>query len=173
MHLIPSPGTKSLDWRTMSQFASRNEKHPYLVSPFNLEEERSRQRAVRRPQKRNRAGSSFSRMGDASIQETPLGAIRVDASGTVVEHRLPDAGDSLAKPRPIVGQQIRSIAPWAQEPAFLSAMQAAINSGRASFHLDFKTPAKPMERLIHVNILAVGDKTAWIFISDKTLDMIS
>lgn len=157
----------------MSQFASRDAKHPYLVSPLNIKEEHSGQRAVRRPQKRNRAGSNFSRMRGASIQETPFGAIRVDASGTVLEHRLPEAGDFLAQARPIVGQQIRSIAPWAKEPAFLSAMQAAIDSARVSFHLDFKTPAKPIERVIHVNILAVGDKTAWIFISDKTLDMIS
>ncbi len=156
----------------MSQFASHDDKRPYLVS-LNIDKEDSRQRVVRRPQKHDRAGSGFRRTKGASLQDTPFGAIRVDASGTVLEHRLPDVGDVLAPARPLVGQHIRSIAPWAKEPAFLSAMQAAIDSARASFHLDFKTPAKPIERLIHVNILAVGDKTAWIFISDKTLDMIS
>lgn len=158
----------------MSQFASQHEKHSRSVSPVSSEGERSLQRGVRR-RKGNREESreSFSHMSSIPAQETPFGAIRVDASEIVLEHRLPEGGDFAVQTRSIVGQQIRSIAPWTSEPAFLSALQSAINSTRASFHLDFKTPAKPVERVIHVNILAVGDKTVWVFISDKTLAMIS
>ncbi len=105
-------------------------------------------------------------------QNTPFGAIHVDASGIVLEHRLVDAGEFPAPPRSIVGRNVKSIAPWAGEPAFVSALKAAIDNMKASFHFDFKTAAAPVERVVHVNLLAVGDKTAWIFISDKTLAMI-
>lgn len=97
----------------------------------------------------------------------------MDASEIVLEHRVIEAAEFPAEMQSVVGRQVRSIAPWASEPAFVSALKAAIDSAKVSFHLDFKISAACIERLIHVNILAVGDKTAWIFISDKTLAMIS
>jgi hypothetical protein len=99
--------------------------------------------------------------------------LHVDASGVVLEHRPAEVGEPHAPARPIVGRQISSVAPWAGEPAFLAALKSAIHSSKVSFHFDFKTSATSIERVIHVNILAAGDKTAWIFVSDKTLAMIS
>jgi hypothetical protein len=152
----------------MSQFASQHKKHPCSASPRSDKENRSRGIARRRVNRDGARNALSSQNGITSAQEIPFGAIRVDASGIVLEHRLPEA-DFIAQARSIVGKPIQSISAWAREPRFLSALQAAIDSTRVSFHLDFKTSTKPVERLIHVNILAVGDKTVWIFISDKTL----
>jgi hypothetical protein len=158
----------------MSQFASQHEKHLRPASPVSTEKERSRHRVGRhRKAKREGQREFFSRPGNLIfLPETPLGAIHVDARGTVLEHRQPEAQE-WSPARSVVGQQIRSIAPWASQPNFLTALESAIESSRLSFHLDFKTAPKPLEREIHVNILAVGDRTVWIFISDKTLALIS
>jgi hypothetical protein len=157
----------------MSQSASQHENHPRSPSPACDDRERSRRDVARRKGNHDAAREGFSRISGISIPEFPRGAIRVNASGIVVEHRPPEASDFSAQTRSIVGQPITSIAPWASEPAFLAALQSAIDSTRLSFHLDFKTSTKPVERVIHVNLLAVGDKTVWMFISDKTLALIS
>lgn len=104
--------------------------------------------------------------------EIPFGAIHVDASGLVLEHRQADARVSFPSAR-IVGRQFIAIAPWAAGPAFLSALKSAIERSNSSFHFDFKESAEAVERAIHVNILASGDGTAWIFITDKTLPLMS
>jgi hypothetical protein len=93
----------------------------------------------------------------------------VDASGIVLEHRRLEASEPPVEMPSIVGRQIESLASWASEPAFVSALKSAVASARVSFHFDFRVAASARERMIHVNILAVGDKTAWIFIADKTL----
>ncbi|HEY6308783.1 MAG TPA: hypothetical protein VI488_20270 [Candidatus Angelobacter sp.] len=105
--------------------------------------------------------------------QIPLGAVHVDASGIVLEHRVAEAGDIAGETRPIVGRHVGSIAPWATDPAFISALKSAIQSTKVSCHFDFKSSTATIERMIHVNILSVGDKTVWVFISDKTLAMIS
>jgi len=104
--------------------------------------------------------------------QIPFGAIHVDASGTILEHRQTDARFSFTAPR-IVGQQFIAVAPWAAHSRFLAALKSAIERGDSSFHFDFKESSEAVERSIHINILASGRRTAWIFISDKTLPLVS
>jgi hypothetical protein len=157
----------------MSQFASQRKEYFSSVSP-SPEEERPLQRVARRPRKGTRAGSrDDSNHANALYHKIPLGAVHVDASGIVLEHRLAEAGDIAAQIVPIVGRHVGTIAPWATDPAFVSALKSAIQSIKVSFHFDFKSATATIERMIHVNILSVGDKTVWIFISDKTLALIS
>lgn len=166
---------ETLDSLAMRQCASQQAKQSSPVAPVNSEENRSLQGGVRRPRRGSRVGprDSFVHVSGGLTQDTPFGAIHVDASGIVLEHRLVDTGEFSAPPRSIVGRNVKSIAPWAGEPSFMSALNAAIDNTKASFHFDFKTSAAPVERVVHVNLLAVGDKTAWVFISDKTLAMVS
>jgi hypothetical protein len=104
--------------------------------------------------------------------QIPFGAIHVDASGTILEHRQTDARVSFPGAH-IVGQQFVSVVPWAANSRFLSALKSAVDRGDSSFHFDFKASSEAVERSIHVNILASGRRTAWIFISDKTLPLAS
>lgn len=104
--------------------------------------------------------------------DIPFGAIHVDAAGIVLECRQADARVSFPAAR-IVGLQFIAVAPWAARPAFLSALKSAIDRSNSSFHFDFKESSDAVERSVHVNILASGDQTAWIFISDKTLPLMS
>ena len=90
----------------------------------------------------------------------------------ILEHRQTDSRVSVPVPR-IVGEQFIAVAPWAADSAFLSALKSAIDRGNSSFHFDFKESLEAVERSIHVNILASGHRTAWIFISDKTLPLMS
>jgi hypothetical protein len=96
----------------------------------------------------------------------------VDASGVILEYRQTDARVPFPGAR-LVGQQFIAVAPWASNSAFLSALKSAIDRGNSSFHFDFKESSQAVERSIHVNILASGHRTAWIFISDKTLALMS
>ena len=107
-----------------------------------------------------------------SHNQIPFGAIHVDASGTILEHRQTDARVSFPAAR-IVGQQFVAVVPWAANARFLSALKSAIERGDSTFHFDFKESSEAVERSIHVNILASGRRTAWIFISDKTLPLAS
>lgn len=158
----------------MSQFASQPKRHFSSGSSLTPKEERPRQNLAREPRKEKRAGprDNSDHLSASPMNEIPFGAIHVDASGIVLEHRPAEAGDS-ARAHPIVGRQVSSIAPWAGEPAFASGLESAIDSTKVSFHFDFKTSANSLERAVHVNILAAGDKTVWIFVSDKTLPMFS
>src|SRR5262249_883852 len=104
--------------------------------------------------------------------QIPFGAVHVDASGVILEYRQTDARVPFPAAR-LVGQQFIAIAPWAANSAFLSALKSAVDRGNSSFHFDFKESSQAVERSIHVNILASGRRTAWIFISDKTLVFMS
>jgi hypothetical protein len=157
----------------MSRSASQQGNCLSSIVVVGSDKEGTLPRVPRRLRKGNRPVPRGRSSPGLSIPETPFGALHVDASGVVLEHRPAEAGDPPIRMPLIVGRPVRSIAPWAGEPAFLAALQSAIHSSKVSFHFDFKISATSIERVIHVNILAVGDKTAWIFVSDKTLAMIS
>jgi hypothetical protein len=156
----------------MSRSASQQSQRLSSFAVGGPEEESTLPRGPRRLRKGNRPGPR-ARSSPGIVRETPFGALHVDASGVVLEHRPAEAGEPHAPTRPVVGRQISSVASWASEPAFLAALKSAVHSSKVSFHFDFKTSATSIERVIHVNILAAGDKTAWIFVSDKTLALIS
>lgn len=164
--------TGPLNLRTMSRSASQQHQRLSSFAVGGPEEESTLPRGPRRLRKGNRPAPSR-RSSPGVVLETPFGALHVDASGVVLEHHPAEAAETHAPTRPIVGRQISSLAPWASEPAFLSALKSAVHSSKVSFHFDFKTSAASIERFIHVNILAAGDKTAWIFVSDTTLALIS
>jgi hypothetical protein len=157
----------------MSRSASQQRKCLSSIVAIGSDKEGTLPRVPRRLRKGNRPVPRGRSSPGVLIPETPFGALRVDASGVVLEHRPAEAGEPPIRMPLIVGRPVRSIAPWAGEPAFLAALQSAIHSSKVSFHFDFEICAASIERVIHVNILAVGDKTAWIFVSDKTLAMIS
>ncbi len=141
--------------------------HPYSVRP-SPEPKDERTPFGSEPHRRC---SKSDRRGLAP-DEIPFGAVHVDADGIVLEHRQTDARKSLPAGR-IVGQRFIAVTPWAAVPELLSALQSAIDGRNSSFHFDFKESSDAVERSIHVNILASGDHTAWIFISDKTLPPMS
>jgi hypothetical protein len=158
----------------MSQAASQHKNHLSSASPAEAKQGRSLKRVARVPRKRKEAElTGKSKHACASpMHDIPFGAIHVDAAGIVLEHRPKETGDA-AHTQQIMGRQIASIAPWASTPSLLAGLQSAIDSTRVNFHFDFKTLANSAERIIHVNILGAGDQTAWIFISDKTIPMLS
>lgn len=162
----------------MSQVASQHKTHIPSASPLEgkLEgkEERSLKRIARDPRKRKetRPGGNSSHVCASPMHDIPFGAIHVDAAGIVLEHRPKEISDA-AHAQQIIGRQIASIAPWASTPSLLVGLRSAIDSKKVNVHFDFKTLANSAERIIHVNILAAGDQTAWIFISDKTIPMLS
>jgi hypothetical protein len=151
----------------MSESSSRKEEHQSIESSVSPEKERVLQRAPR--YEKNGPPESSVQVSGSSLDGTLFGAIHVDASGIVLEHRTLEGNETRTEAQSFVGREIGAIAFWAGEPAFVSALKSAIDSAKVSFHIDFKTSAASRERMIHVNILAVGDKTAWIFVSDKTL----
>jgi hypothetical protein len=155
----------------MRQFASRQKKYCSITSARH-DEERPLPKIARRPTKPSRAVATNNK-ASAMNHELPLGAIHVNARGIVLEHRPSQTVEHIPLSPPIAGMHIGTIAPWAKEQAFVSALTAAIAGTEASFHFDFKRLASSGERVIHVNILAVGDQSVWIFISDRTLAMIS
>jgi hypothetical protein len=156
----------------MSRSASQQSQRSSSFVVGGPEEENTLPRGPRRLRKGNRPDPR-GRSRPGIVRETPFGALHVNASGVVLEHRPAEAGEPHASTRPIVGRQISSVAPWASEPAFLAALKSATHSSKVSFHFDFAISGTSIERVIHVNILATGDETAWIFVSDKTLAMIS
>jgi hypothetical protein len=142
--------------------------HPYSPGPTpEQKDERPPQGLVRDPRESCKVDHR-----SPAANEIPFGAVHVDAAGIVLEHRQADARVSFPAAR-IVGRQFIAVAPWAAGPAFLSALKSAIDQSNSSFHFDFKESSDAVERSIHVNILASGDHTAWIFISDKTLPLMS
>jgi photoactive yellow protein len=143
---------------------SASQTHPFSARPSSDGKDR-RPRAsghTREPHESQSAPSN----------QIPFGAIHVDASGVILEYRQTDARVPFPAAR-LLGQQFIAIAPWAANSAFLSALKSAIDCGNSSFHFDFKQSFQAVERSIHVNILASGRRTAWIFISDKTLFLTS
>jgi hypothetical protein len=156
-----------IDCRAMRHSASQM--HPFC-SASSPESQDERPPAGFVPDPHESRGKMDRRVRMAN--EIPFGAIHVDAAGIVLEHRQADARVLFPAAR-IVGRQFIAVAPWAAGPAFLSALKSAIDRSNSSFHFDFKESAEAVERSIHVNILASGDQTAWIFISDKTLPLMS
>lgn len=104
-------------------------------------------------------------------QQIPLGILHVNSEWEILEYRdrdeLSDASWFTSAP----GKHLFSIAPWIRHPDFVATMKAAIRSGTATSHFDFKVPVKSSERDIHVNLFTLGDRTVWLFISDKSLPL--
>ncbi len=148
---------------------SASQMHPYSLGPTSEpKDECPPSGFVRQP----RESCSRSHHFAQGANDIPFGAVHVDASGIVLEHRQADARVSFPAAR-IVGRQFIAIAPWAADSAFLAALKAAIDRSNSSFHFDFKESSDAVERSIHINILASGNRTAWVFITDKTLPLMS
>jgi hypothetical protein len=97
----------------------------------------------------------------------PLGAIHLNASWEILEYQRTGEDDFLLETP--LGMHLFSVMPWIRDPEFVSSLRVAIHSEASSSHFDFKVPANAAEREIHVNVLALGDTTAWLFISDVSL----
>jgi hypothetical protein len=158
----------------MSQLASQHRNHILSASPLRAEDKRSLKRISREPGKgkETKPAGKSNDVCASPMHDVPFGAIHVDAAGIVLEHRPREIGDT-ADSQQLIGRQIGSIAPWASTPSLLAGLRSAIESKKVNVHFDFRTLANSAERIIHVNILAAGDQTAWIFISDKTIPMLS
>lgn len=98
--------------------------------------------------------------------QLPLGAIHLDESWQVFEYRRRGEEDLPDAP---LGKHLFAVAPWIRNPSFVHTLSAALRSGIANAHFDFKVSTNNAERTIHVNIFTLGDMTAWLFISDKSL----
>lgn len=103
------------------------------------------------------------------LQHIPLGILHVNSEWKVLEYRDYDDQD-LPVPSAL-GKHLFSIVPWIRHPDFVQTLNATIRSGVANSHFDFQVSMKSMERTIHINIIVLGDTTAWLFISDKSLPL--
>lgn len=101
------------------------------------------------------------------LQRMPLGALHLNESWEILEYQRISEDDFFVE-MPL-GMHLFSVVPWIRDPEFVSALRVAIHSEASSSHFDFKVPANATEREIHVNVLALGDATAWLFISDVSL----
>ncbi len=111
-------------------------------------------------------------------QQIPLGILHVNREWKVLEYRdryehyrdRYEEEDDLP-PVNALGKHLFSIAPWIRHPDFVDTLNTAIQSGIGNSHFDFKVRVsmKSAERAIHINVFVLGDTTAWLFISDKSL----
>src|ERR1700757_2210802 len=116
--------------------------HPSSAHPLpEAEEKRPHSGVVRQPLESCKK-PAHSAPAPAQI---PFGAIHVDASGTILEHRQTNARVSFPV-HTIVGQQFVAVAPWAADSRFLSALKSAMECGNSSFHFDFKQSCEDVER---------------------------
>jgi hypothetical protein len=97
----------------------------------------------------------------------PLGVMRLNAELKILEFR-PDNNNSEL-PDAFRDKQLFTVAPWAKHPYFVDTLRSAIQAGTSNLHFDFTVPAKTLERRIHINMFALGDMTAWLFISDPSV----
>lgn len=103
------------------------------------------------------------------LQHIPLGILHVNSEWKVLEYR--DNDEQGLPVTSALGKHLFSLAPWIRHPDFVQTLNAAIHSGVANSHFDFNVSMKSTERAIHVNIMVLGDTTAWLFISDKSLPL--
>ena len=101
------------------------------------------------------------------LLEMPLGAIHLDQAWQILEYRRDK--DAALLSEATQGKHLFAVAPWIKNSSFVKSLNHAIRSGVSNFHFDFKVSVKTAERTIHVNTFTLGDMTAWLFISDKTL----
>jgi|GEM_PF-3223003 hypothetical protein len=100
-------------------------------------------------------------------QRMRLGAIHLNALWEILEYQR-NGDDDLLVETPL-GMHLFSIMPWIRDPEFVRTLRTAIHSEASSLHFDFKVSTNTTEREIHVNVLALGDTTAWLFVSDVSL----
>jgi hypothetical protein len=119
-------------------------------------------------------------VGGCRLQQIPLGILHVNREWKVLEYRdryeqyrdRYEQDDDLP-PVNALGKHLFSVAPWIRHPHFVETLTTAIQAGIANSHFDFKVrvSVKSAERAIHVNVFVLGDTTAWLFISDKSLPL--
>src|SRR5215469_10304857 len=101
------------------------------------------------------------------LQLIPLGAFHVNRSMEILEW------GNLARNefalRGCSRSELLILPKCMRHREFLDMLSSAMHSGSSSLHVDFKMSGPEAERAIHVHILAFGDTTAWLFISDRTL----
>lgn len=110
---------------------------------------------------------TFVIVNSGDLRTIPFGAIHVNQDGEVLERRC-GADRELVRqdyPKP----HLFSLAHWMSDPIFVDQLDTAIRSNSANVHFDFTIAAYDAVRTVHVNILAFGDTTAWLFLSDRTL----
>jgi hypothetical protein len=110
---------------------------------------------------------TFAVVDSMDLKRIPFGAIHVNQDGEVLERRSGPDRVLLREdyPRP----HLFSLAHWLSDPVFVDELDTAIRSNSANVHFDFTIGAYDAVRTVHVNILAFGDTTAWLFLSDRTL----
>jgi hypothetical protein len=110
------------------------------------------------------------RADDLDLCEISPGVFRVNKALEVLEYKernlpkLPGGPRLLRMPPPLPR--------WMKRSGFIHVLFSAIQADYANVHVDFELFAEQRERTIHVNILAFGDRTAWLFISDRTLPLL-
>jgi hypothetical protein len=103
------------------------------------------------------------------LQHIPLGILHVNSEWKILEYR--DCDEQGLPETSVSGKHLFAVAPWIRHPDFVQTLNSAIRSGVANSHFDFNVSMKTMERAIHINIIVLGDTTAWLFISDKNLPL--
>jgi len=110
---------------------------------------------------------TFVIVNSVDLRKIPFGAIHVNQDGEVLEHRCGADRELVRQDYP--KQHLFSLAHWMSDPTFVDELDTAIRSNSANVHFDFTIAAYDAVRTVHVNILAFGDTTAWLFLSDRTL----
>src|SRR3974377_1292212 len=105
----------------MRQSASQT--RPFSSRPLPEEEQKGRRSGYVRE---THESSKKPVQSAPAYDHIPFGAIHVDASGTILEHRQTDTRGPLPTMQ-IVGQHFVAIAPWAADSRFLSALKLAIS----------------------------------------------
>jgi hypothetical protein len=107
------------------------------------------------------------RANDVELRDVPLGVFRVNEALQILEYK------ERNQPKPCAGPYLvrkpASLPPWMKRSGFVQLVFSAIQADFANVHVDFALFAGQKDRAIHVNILAFGDRTAWLFVSDRTL----
>jgi hypothetical protein len=102
------------------------------------------------------------------ISRIPFGIIHLNSAWEIVEFQRRTKHDLCREIPPAGG--LKSLAGWMLHPSFVAVVDSAMHAKSASLHFDFTILAREFEGNVHVNILAFGDSSAWLFISDRPLD---
>jgi len=107
------------------------------------------------------------RASPIDLQLIPLGAFHVNRSMEILEWGSLTRSEVAL--RGCSNSELLILPKCMRHREFLDMLSSAMHSGSSSLHVDFRMSGPEAERAIHVHILAVGDTTAWLFISDRTL----
>jgi hypothetical protein len=112
--------------------------------------------------------SAIIQLDRQQLSHIPFGIIHLNSAWQIVEYQRRTKQDLRRELAPAGG--LESLAAWMMHPAFVAILDSALHSSSASAHFDFNILAVGFEGNVHINILAFGDSTAWLFISDRPLD---